>query len=222
MSYTLIKNGTLINGNGGNPIKNAAVLIKNDKILAAGSEKTIEIPKNDLKVIDAEECFILPGFIDAHVHIMTEGFAREDTIYTPHSLYFYNAMQFMKKTIYAGITTARDAGLADIGVKMAVDKGLIIGPRLQISIAPLTITGGHFDFWLTSGFDIKPRYPGLPDGIVDGSENVRQKVREVMRAGADFIKVMVTGGVISANDKPEHPQFTPEELNVMVEEAKTR
>jgi len=222
MSYTLIKNGTLINGNGGNPIKNAAVLIKNDKIITAGPEITIKIPENDLKVIDAEECFILPGFIDAHVHIMTEGFAREDTIYTPHSLYFYNAMEFMKKTIDAGITTARDAGLADIGVKMAIDNGLILGPRLQISVAPLTITGGHFDFWLTSGFDIKPRYPGLPDGIVDGSENVRQKVREVMRAGADFIKVMVTGGIISANDKPEHPQFTFEELEVMVEEAKFR
>lgn len=222
MSYTLIRNGTLINGNGGKPIKNAAVLIKDNIIIAAGSEKTIEIPKNDLMIIDAEECFILPGFIDAHVHLMTEGFAREDTIYTPHSLYFYNAMEFMKKTIFAGITTARDAGLADVGVKMAIDNGLITGPRLQISVAPLTITGGHFDFWLTSGFDIKPLYPGLPDGIADGPEAVRKKVREVMRSGADFIKVMVTGGVISANDKPEHPQFTLEELKVMVEEARFR
>ncbi len=222
MSNTLIKNGTLINGNGGTPIKNAAVLIEKNLIKAAGSEKAIKIPDDDLNVIDAEEGFILPGFIDTHIHLMTEGFGREETIYTPHSLYFYNAIDFMKKTINAGVTSARDAGLADIGVKMALENGLITGPRLQISVSPLTITGGHFDFWLNSGFDIKPLYPGLPDGVADGVDGVRKKVREVMRAGADFVKVMVTGGVISANDSPEHPQFTPEELEVIVEEAKFR
>lgn len=222
MSYTLIKNGTLINGNGGTPITNAAVLIEDNYIVAAGPEDTIKIPNEYLNVIDAEENFILPGFIDVHVHLMTEGFGREETLYTPHSLYFYNALDFMKKTIDAGVTSARDAGLADVGVKIALENGQITGPRLQISISPLTITGGHFDFWLTSGFDVKPMYPGFPDGIADGAEGVRKKVREVMRAGADFIKVMVTGGVISANDRPEHPQFTPEELDIIVEESKFR
>jgi imidazolonepropionase-like amidohydrolase len=103
-----------------------------------------------------------------------------------------------------------------------VDNGLIIGPRLQISVSPLTITGGHFDFWLSSGFDVKPMYPSLPDGIADGVEEVRKAVREVIRAGADFVKVMVTGGVISPNDRPEHPQFTQDELEVIVEEANFR
>lgn len=222
MSFTLIKNGTIINGNGGNPLKNASILIKDNLIVSVGSENAISIPDDEIKVIDAKNCYVLPGFIDVHVHLMTEGFGREETIYTPHSLYFYNAIDFMKKTINAGVTSARDAGLADIGVKLAIENGLITGPRLQISIAPLTITGGHFDFWLTSGFDIKPAYPGFPDGIADGVEGVRRKVREVMRAGSDFIKVMVTGGVISANDRPEHPQFTLEELDVIVEEAQFR
>ena len=222
MSYTLIKNGTLINGNGGSPVKDAAVLIKDNYIIAAGSENSLRIPDDNLEVIDAKKSFILPGFIDTHVHLMTEGFGREDILYTPHSLYFYNALEFMKKTIDAGVTSARDAGLADLGVKLAVDNGLIIGPRLQISISPLTITGGHFDFWLSSGFDVKPMYPSLPDGIADGVEEVRKTVREVIRAGADFVKVMVTGGVISPNDRPEHPQFTPEELEVIVEEANFR
>jgi len=222
MSYTLIKNGTLINGNGGSPVKDAAVLIEKNNIIAAGPENSLKIPNKNLKVVDAKNCFILPGFIDTHVHLMTEGFGREETLYNPHSLYFYNALEFMKKTINAGVTSARDAGLADFGVKTALDNGLILGPRLQISVSPLTITGGHFDFWLNSGFDIKPTYPGFPDGIADGVEEVRKTVREVMRAGADFIKVMVTGGVISANDRPEHPQFTPEELEVIVEEANYR
>jgi imidazolonepropionase-like amidohydrolase len=222
MSYTLIKNGTLINGNGGSPVNDGAVLIKDNYIIAAGPENSLKIPDDNLEVIDAKKSFILPGFIDTHVHLMTEGFSREDILYTPHSLYFYNALEFMKKTIDAGVTSVRDAGLADLGVKQAVDNGLIIGPRLQISVSPLTITGGHFDFWLSSGFDVKPMYPSLPDGIADGVEEVRKAVREVIRAGADFVKVMVTGGVISPNDRPEHPQFTQDELEVIVEEANFR
>jgi len=222
MSYLLINNGTLINGTGETPIQNAAVLIKDNNIVAVGREDSIEIPDEKITIVDVKGSFILPGFIDVHVHLMTEGFTREETIYTPLSLYFYNAIERMERTINAGITTVRDAGLADIGVKLAVDKGNIIGPRLQISISPLSITGGHFDFWLNSGFDIKPIYPGFPNGIADGVEEVRKKVREIMRAGAEVIKVMVTGGVISANDRPEYPQFSMKELEVIVEEAQYR
>jgi imidazolonepropionase-like amidohydrolase len=222
MSYTLINNGTLINGNGENPIQNAAVLIHEQHIVAAGLEKSIIIPGSNVETINAKGSFILPGFIDAHIHIMTDAFGREETIYAPLSMYFYKAIERMQRTINAGVTSVRDAGLADMGVKQAVEKGIITGPRLQISISPMSITGGHFDFWLNSGFDIKPKYPGYPDGIADGIEEVRKTVREIMRAGAEFIKVMVTGGVISANDRPEYPQFTSEELNVIVEEASYR
>jgi imidazolonepropionase-like amidohydrolase len=222
MSYLLINNGILINGNGGTPIENAAVLIKDNHIVAAGLEESIKIPAEKLQIVDVKGSFILPGFIDSHVHLMTEGFTREETIYTPLSLYFYNAIERMKRTINAGVTSVRDAGLADVGVKLAVDNGIIIGPRLQISVSPLSITGGHFDFWLNSGFDIKPIYPGYPDGIADGEDEVRKTVREIMRAGAEVIKVMVTGGVISANDRPEYPQFSMKELEVIVEEAKYR
>jgi imidazolonepropionase-like amidohydrolase len=223
MSYTLINNGTLINGNGGSPINNAAVLIGNNRIIAAGLEESVKIPDaEDLNTLNARGCFILPGFIDTHVHIMTDSFGREETLYNPLSMYFYNAIERMHRTINAGVTSVRDAGLADEGVKIAVDKGLITGPRLQISVTPLSITGGHFDFWLNSGFDIRPKYPGFPYGIADGPEEVRKRVREVMRAGAEFVKVMVTGGVISANDRPEYPQFNCEELKVIVEEARYR
>jgi len=219
MSYTLIDNGILINGNGGNPIQNAAVLIYNQHIVAAEDKKSFKIPESNVNIIDVKGCYILPGFIDAHVHLMTEAFEREETVYTPLSLYFYNAIERMQLTINAGVTSVRDAGLVDIGVKQAVEKGIINGPRIQISVSPMSITGGHFDFWLNSGYDIKPRYMGYPDGIADGVEEVRKTVRKVMRAGAEFIKVMVTGGVISANDRPEYPQFTKEELDVIVEEA---
>ncbi len=217
--YTLIHNGTLIDGTGNQPVNNAAILIKNNLIEYAGAEDSLHLPKTKIRIIDAKGGYLLPGFIDSHLHLMANGFKFEDTMYTPLSLYFYKAVENMRLTIQAGVTTVRDAGLADYGVKMAIDQGYILGPRMQISVAPLSITGGHFDFWLKSGFDIKTSYPGHPDSICDGIDGVQRKVREILRAGAEVVKVMTTGGVMSANDRPEFTQFTVDELKVIVEEA---
>jgi imidazolonepropionase-like amidohydrolase len=150
---------------------------------------------------------------------MANGFRMEENMSSPLSLYFYRGAENMMLTLMAGVTTVRDAGLADIGAKIAVEKSKIVGPRLFISVMPLSISGGHFDFHLNSGFDMRISYPGLPLSVCDGPGEVRKRVREVLRAEADVIKVMVTGGVISANDAPEHPQFTIEELEIIVEEA---
>lgn len=220
MKYTLIHNGTLIDGNGRESLPNAAILIKNNQIIEVGSENSISIPDVKIMKIDAHGMFILPGFIDTHVHVMANGFKMEDAMYNPLSFYFYRGVDNLRQTINAGITTVRDAGLADAGVKRAVDEGLIDGPRLLISIMPLSISGGHFDFWLNSGFDMKISYPGLPESICDGEDEVRKRVREILRAGADFIKVMATGGVMSTNDHPEYTQFTVKELKIMVQEGK--
>ncbi|MDD3753081.1 MAG: amidohydrolase family protein [Methanobacterium sp.] len=217
--YFLIHNGKLIDGNGGKPVKDGIVLIKNGKIVDVGDEKSVEVPDGEIKRLNAQKGFILPGFIDCHVHMMFNGFRFENPLYTPLSLYFYEAVRNLEKTLETGVTTVRDAGMADYGVKIAVEKGLIKGPRLQISVMPLSITGGHFDLQLKSGKTVKISYPGLPESVCDGTEEVRKRVREVLRAGAEVVKVMVTGGVISANDSPEHPQFTEEELKIVVEEA---
>jgi len=220
--YLFIHNGTLIDGNGAKPLENAGVLIKDHKIIASGVEDSLKIPGDEIKYIDARGGFILPGFIDCHVHMMWNGFQYENSLFTPLSIYFYQATQNLRLALETGVTTVRDAGMADYGVKIAVEEGLIIGPRLLISVMPLSITGGHFDMELKSGHQVKTTYPGLPDAVCDGEEEVLKRVREVLRAGADVVKVMVTGGVISANDSPEHPQFTLKELQVMVEEASYR
>jgi imidazolonepropionase-like amidohydrolase len=134
---------------------------------------------------------------------------------------FYEAMHNLRRTLEIGITTIRDAGGADLGVKTAVERGLIIGPRMQISIKMISQTGGHGDDWMPSGARIAfvPDYQGSPNGIVDGPIEMRRKVRELIRDGADVIKVATSGGVLSPRDDPRHPHLSPEELEALVSEA---
>lgn len=224
MTYTLIHNGTLIDGTGASPIEKAAILIENNRIRAAGPQKTISRPGGEAIELDAQGGFIMPGFIDAHVHLMLEEVNLIEILTTPFSFNFYQAIDRMRRTLEAGVTTVRDAGGADVGLKQAVERELAPGPRMQLSVTILSTTGGHLDFWLPSGTDLAllPSYPGRPDGICDGVEAVRQKVRQVLRAGAEVIKVCATGGVMSPTDHPEFTQFTEEELAVMVQEGAYR
>jgi imidazolonepropionase-like amidohydrolase len=157
-----------------------------------------------------------------HVHLMANGFIKEDDLTNPLANYFYRAVKNMKDTIDAGVTYVRDCGLADIGVKMASRKKIFPAPKMKISVMPLSITGGHFDFALNSGIDTIVNYPGLPRPVCDGIEGVLAKTREVFRAQADFIKVMATGGVVSPNDAPEFSQFNVKELKAIVKEAEMR
>ncbi len=224
MTYTLIHNGALIDGNGGAPVRDGAVLVQDDRIRAVGRKADIPLPAEPVTMLDAGRGWILPGLIDSHVHLMLEGIEIPRLMTTPFSLRFYHALHHMRRTLDAGITTVRDAGGADLGVKMAQEMGLIAGPRMQISITALSTTGGHGDGWMPSGnaLHLFPPYPGVPVNICDGIENVRRKVREVLRAGAEVIKVCATGGVLSPTDHPEFTQFSEAELRVMVEEGAYR
>jgi imidazolonepropionase-like amidohydrolase len=106
-------------------------------------------------------------------------------------------------------------------MKQAVVDGLVRGPRMQISLSMLSQTGGHGDSWYPLGeaVDAMPPHPGVPDTLVDGPDEMRRKVRELLRMGADVIKVATSGGVLSPRDDPRHAHFRPEELAVLVEEA---
>lgn len=222
-TQTLIYNGVLLDGTGRDPITDGAVLVEDDHIVAVGARRQLTAQPT-ATLLDAHGGWILPGLIDTHVHVMLEGLDIPRMLATPFSYNFYKAITHMRRTLDAGITTVRDAGGADLGIKQAQADGLIVGPRLQISVTALSITGGHGDGWMPSGFafDIWPPYPGMPDNKCDGVESVRQKVREVLRAGAEVIKVCATGGVLSPTDHPEFTQFTEEELRVMVQEGAYR
>lgn len=213
---TLIKNINIIN-----PYKkveyNCSILIKDD-IIAEISNSKIKT-KDNVKVIDGQDNFLLPGFIDCHTHILAKGFHKEENMSNPLSIHFYNAVPHSKETIFAGVTSIRDCGSADLGVKMAQERGLFLAPKMTISITPLMCTGGHFDLFMPSGFDMEIIYPGFPKGRCDGVDEVLKKTREVKRAGADFIKVMASGGVLTTNSSPDYPQFNIEELRTIAIEA---
>lgn len=223
MATKIIENGRIIDGTGKDPIE-GIVVVEGDKITYVG-EAAGYSKNGDEEIIDAAGNTVLPGFIDTHVHMMFEYAPIEKRLTTPFSYMFYQAMSYMKATLDAGVTSVRDALGTDLGVKKAIEDGLIEGPRVQLSINALTITGGHGDGMQVNGdvLDISPSgYRGMPNGMCDGVSEVRKKTREMLRAGAEVIKVHATGGVLSPTDHPEFTQFSFEELSAIVEEARFR
>jgi imidazolonepropionase-like amidohydrolase len=127
-----------------------------------------------------------------------------------------------RKTLEAGFTTVRDAGGAPQAVRMAIERGIMPGPRTVLAVTSLSQTGGHTDQHFACGVDIGVKLPDVPDAIVDGVEPMRQRVREVIRAGADWIKLCTSGGVLSPNDSPQHATLTVDEIRAACEEAATQ
>lgn len=215
----IIKNINLIDGTGKDIQRGVDIKVENNVISEIGTHL------NGDNIIEGNGQYLLPGMIDSHVHVMLEMEPLERRLATPFSYNFYKAIDHLKRTVDAGVTTVRDALGADLGLKEAVNDGLIHGPRLQISVNALTITGGHGDSYTKSGIQLpilQDGYPGLPSSICDGVNEVRKKAREMLRAGADVLKVHATGGVTSATDHPDYTQFSLEELKVIVEEAQFR
>ena len=211
---TLIENVNIVN-----PFEevktNQNVLIEDNLIKDISSSKI----KAD-NVIDGEDNYLLAGFIDCHTHIFAKGFHKEENMANPLGLHFYNAVPHALQTVNAGVTTIRDCGSADLSFKLAQQKKLFTAPKILLSITPLVMTGCHFDLLSPSGWDMEIIYPGFPKGRCDGVEEVLKKTREVKRAGADFIKVMASGGVLTTNTSPEFAQFNKKELKTIVNEAK--
>ncbi|MBG0741406.1 amidohydrolase family protein [Paeniglutamicibacter antarcticus] len=175
-------------------------------------------------VIDCTGKTLLPGMIDLHIHSTSSNPGSLQAFVEPFSLQFYESVRNLEATLRTGITSARDAGGADLGAKVAQESGLIKGPRLRLAISIMSQTGGHGDFWMPSGVtspSLAP-HPGRPSGVADGVEEVRKSVRTLLRAGADQIKICSTGGVLSPADDPRHSQFSLEEIRVIVEEAEAQ
>lgn len=211
---TLIRGGRVFDTEGGT-FGTADVVVDGSEIVEVGVD------------LDADESFdatglsVLPGLIDTHVHVMVPTFDTVALLETPFSQFFFHAEQILKRTLDIGITHVRDANGADLGVQSSVAQGMIDGPDLDISIQALGQTGGHSDFWMAAGscVPLLPTHPGRPESVVDGADDMRLRVREVIRAGANVIKLNVSGGVISPRGDPKNPQLRPDEIAEAVSEA---
>jgi imidazolonepropionase-like amidohydrolase len=214
VTRTLLTGGLVFDGTGTQPAA-ADVLIEGDRIVEVGPGL------DDDEAVDLRGRHLLPGLFDCHTHVTLTSVDLMGILQAPFSYRFFQTVQNLAATLRVGITCVRDAAGADAGVKRAVADGLVPGPRLQISVTLLSQTGGRGDGWFPSGqaLDFWPVYPGMPDGLVDGPEAMRRKVRELVRAGADVIKVATTGGVLSPTDDPRHAHFRDDELTALVTEA---
>jgi imidazolonepropionase-like amidohydrolase len=210
----VFRGGRVFDGTGTDPAP-ADVVVEDGRIVDVGTGLDGD------ESTDLAGRTILPGLFDCHTHVTISHVDLWRVAQQPFSYVFYEAARNLAATLRIGITSIRDAGGADLGIRQAVDNGLIAGPRMQISLIMLSQTGGHGDDWYPSGAEIPLMipHPGRPSGLVDGQDEIRHKVRELVRMGADVIKVATSGGVLSPRDDPRHAHFRPAELETLVEEA---
>ncbi|MBX7126290.1 MAG: amidohydrolase family protein [Cyclobacteriaceae bacterium] len=204
----------------GNEIAPAVVVITNDRITAVGKPSEVKIPAG-ARVIDLKGHTLMPGFIDAHTHLASidsDGGDMAALKETPAHGAIYGTIN-AKKTLLAGFTTVREAGslgYVDVALRDAINRGLIQGPRIHASGPAIGTTGGHAD---VNGWSPFIQLPGT-GAIVDGPDEVLKQVRLNVKYGADQIKIVATGGVLSVGDAIGAPQMTEEELAAAVLEAR--
>jgi imidazolonepropionase-like amidohydrolase len=214
--HVAIRAGRVIDGLGGAPLVNAIILIEDDRITAVGAGLTI--PK-DAEVIDLSRSTVLPGLIDAHTHITGqpsdyyEDLFRQSPIDTAVMAHVY-----AKRTLEAGFTAVRDVGapeFVDVALRNAINRGDVAGPRMQAATLAVGATGGHNDI---SGFSPYLKF-GSFSGVADGADDIRKLIRLEVKNGADLIKLIASAGVLSEEESVGAPQYSQEEMNVVVQEA---
>jgi imidazolonepropionase-like amidohydrolase len=225
----VLKAARMFDGKSNSLVQNGVIVIKNDKIVDAGS--SLPIP-DGARVIDLGDATLCPGFMDAHTHL-TEDFSGN---YNEHRLqeldlnvseHAIRATEFARVTVEAGFTTVRDLGsrfvasheFVDVALRNSINKRVIVGPRMLVATKGIGATGGHFD--PTNGFRdfLFGREPDYTDGIANGPDEIRKAVRFEVKNGADVIKAAVSGGVLSLTDEVDTPQLTPAEMAALVDES---
>ena len=218
----VLRAARLIDGSGGAVVPNGAVVVTDDRIVAVGPSARVTIPAG-ARTIDLGDATLLPGLIDAHVHIAGRvlGDPRNDleAVKDLDALGAILSVAHARATLMAGFTTVRTAGadgFADLALRRAIDEGHVPGPRILPAAYSLGITGGHCD---NNAYK-----PGLMDGdvrtgIADGPDQVRAAVRYQIKYGAEVIKTCATGGVLSEGDAVGVTQYGPEEMTALVNEA---
>ncbi len=214
---TVIRAGHVLNVRSGELRANQVIVVEDGKIVQVGPASEVKAATGD-SVIDLPEATLLPGLIDAHTHLTFElsslGYQGLGISTAREAL---RGAKNARRTLEAGFTTVRNVGArdyADIALRDAINDGDVVGPRMVASGPALGITGGHCDENL-----LPPAFHFQEDGVADGIEAVQRKVREVIKYGADVIKICATGGVLSKGDDPNTSQYTLEEMKAIVADA---
>jgi imidazolonepropionase-like amidohydrolase len=218
-----LKAARLIDGTGAASINNAVVIVTNNRITAVGDANSVRIPSGT-KVIDLGNVTLLPGFIDAHTHLIGRVLGDPEGDMSPvrdyDSFGAILGVVHARDTLMAGFTSVRNVGAAgnfdDMALRKAINEGWIIGPRMESAGHAIGITGGHCD---ENGFKPGVLQLGPIDGVANGPEEIRAAVRYQIKYGADVIKTCATGGVLSEGDAVGATQYSFEELKALVDEA---
>lgn len=210
----VLRNGSVLDVTSGG-VHRADVVLEGDRIVGVGTG----LDGDD--AIDCDGGLLVPGFIDCHTHLCI-AHTRLDPFGLPRSVRPLSAVPVLRTLLSLGVTTVRDAWGADAGVRMAVEKGWIDGPQVLLSLRQVGTTGGIGDLWAprTGPLDFFED-PSLPDPIFNGADGARAVVRRMVRAGADWIKVTVTGS-LAIGKGLEDLELTEDELTALVDEARRR
>ena len=215
----LFINATLVDGVSDTALKNHQLLVEDGRISQI-SASPIDAPS--ATVVDLKGKTLMPGLIDCHVHVIASSANLGHNAMLPDSLITARAAKIMQGMLNRGFTTVRDVGGADYGLKQALEEGLLSGPHLMICGKALSQTGGHTDYrgrYDSRNADFYAKKLGALGRICNGVDEVRRAVREEIKAGAEFIKVMANGGVSSPSDPIDFLSFSVSELEAIVEEA---
>lgn len=219
MTRIHLKNCTILDPREEAARPGGAILIEND-VIREVSDRAIFASADH--IIDVGGRTVMPGLIDAHVHAIAIEANLANLPNVPQTLLAFEARDLLEAMLRRGFTSVRDAGGADFGLKEAVERGLVAGPRLFIAGRALSQTGGHGDLRArTAGIDSCACCQGVASlgRIADGVSEVRRAARDELRRGADQIKIMASGGVASPNDPISTLQYSEEEIRAIVEEA---
>jgi imidazolonepropionase-like amidohydrolase len=212
---TALVDALLLDGHGGPPRPGTTLVVDGARIAEVGHERAFG---PDVRVVDLAGRAVMPGLVDCHVHLAPWAFHLVAHAERRLTYLAAETVRALRLTLEGGCTTARDLGGLDAGFRDAVHAGLVAGPRLQVSLVIVSPTHGMADLTTPQGFR-SPLVPGMPDPECNGPDAVRAKVREVLRAGADVVKVAVSGGVSAPRLEPQRPLFTPAEIAALVDEA---
>ncbi len=193
------------------------VRVENGRVAAVGKG----LPAGGSSV-DFSDLWLLPGIFDCHDHLSFSTVEMSEMLNTPVSQWALEAAKNARVTLEAGVTFVRDLAGADRGIRDSLAAGFIPGPAMQVSVVLICQSGGHGDAYLRgAGMEstLTPDYPGRPPYVVDGPDQMRHAVRTILRAGADWIKLATTGGLVSDHDQPLIPELTREEIAVAVFEG---